>query len=74
MITAGEYKFHKIVAVWRDPQNGKLHILPPYGICRDFMRNIDEDNMEADVILGRRKAIKLKELIPFHEWPAPLDA
>lgn len=73
MMTAGEYKIRKIVAVWRYQQTGKLHVLPPCGICRDFMRNVDEDNMEADVILGREKTVKLKELIPIHEWPAPLD-
>ena len=37
------------------------------------MRNIDEGNMEADIILDRQTLVKLKELIPFHEWPAPLD-
>jgi cytidine deaminase len=73
MITAGEYKIQKVVAVWRDERTGKLYVLPPCGICRDFMRNVDEENLEAEVILGRRKTAKLKELIPFHEWPEPLD-
>lgn len=73
MITAGEYKIQKVVAVWRNQQTGKLYVLPPCGICRDFMRNVDDDNMQADVILGRKKTVKLKELIPCHEWPAPLE-
>jgi len=29
MITDGEYKIQKVVAVWRDERNGKLHVLPP---------------------------------------------
>jgi len=73
MITAGEYQFEKIVAVWRDERNGKLSALPPCGVCREFMRRIDEVNMEADVLLGRDKVAKLKDLIPFHEWPEPLN-
>ena len=73
MITAGEYKIQKIVAVWRDKRSGKLSVLPPCGICRDFMRGIEEENLEAEVILGRKKSAKLKELIPFFEWPKPLD-
>lgn len=46
MITDGEYKIQKVVAVWRDERNGELHILPPCGICREFMRNVDEEKLE----------------------------
>jgi cytidine deaminase len=73
MITAGEYKIQSVVAVWRDERDGKLYVLPPCGICRDFMRNVDEDNLEAEVILGRHHTAKLKELLPLYEWPEPLD-
>src|SRR4051812_32033864 len=41
MITAGEYKVRKVVAVWRDARDQQLYILPPCGICRDFMRHVD---------------------------------
>jgi cytidine deaminase len=34
MVTAGEYKIAKIVAVWRDERDGKLYVLPPCGRCR----------------------------------------
>jgi len=47
MITAGQYKIAKVVAVWRDDGTGKLHVLPPCGICREFMRAIDETNWIA---------------------------
>ena len=73
MITAGEYRIQKIVAVWRDERNGKLSVLPPCGICREFMRSIDENNLEAEILLGRSKSVKLKELVPCWEWPKPLD-
>ncbi len=73
MVTDGEYKFDKVTAVWRDEKTGKLHVLPPCGICRQFMRDIDEGNLEAEVVLGRIDFKKLKELIPYYEWPKPLD-
>jgi cytidine deaminase len=73
MITDGEYQIEKIVAVWKDEKTGKLHALPPCGICREFMRQVDQQNLEADVILGKEKTEKLKDLIPYYGWPEPLD-
>src|SRR5215216_7846300 len=74
MVTAGEFRIAKIVAVWRDERNGKLYVLPPCGRCREFIRQIDPANLETLVVLGRRKSMKLMELLPYHEWPEPLDA
>lgn len=73
MVTDGCYEIDKVVAVWRDDKTGKLHVLPPCGICRNFMRELDEKNLEADVILGKEDIKKLKDLIPYHEWPEPLE-
>lgn len=73
MITDKEYGFKKVVAVWKDDKTGKLHVLPPCGHCRQFMRDIDESNMNAVVIIGREETKKLKELIPNNEWPEPLE-
>jgi cytidine deaminase len=73
MITDKNYKIKKIVAVWRDEKDGKLYVLPPCGVCREIMRRIDEDNLETEMILGRKDVLKLKELIPRYEWPKPLD-
>ena len=68
MITAGEYRVRTIVAVWREDKaidpNGKLHVLSPCGYCRQFMRDINEDNLETQVILGLDKEVKLKDLLP----------
>ena len=74
MVTAGEYRIAKIVAVWRDERDGKLHVLPPCGRCRQFIRQIDEANLETDVVLGKDKVLKLKELLPYYAWPEPLDS
>jgi cytidine deaminase len=77
MITAGEYRIQATVAVWQEDEainpNGKLHVLPPCGYCRQFMRDINEANLETDIILGRDKVVKLKDLLPYYEWPEPLD-
>jgi cytidine deaminase len=73
MVTSGEYRIAKIVAVWRDERDGRLYVLPPCGRCREFIRQIDEANLETQVVLGRHKSMKLKELLPYHEWPEPFE-
>ena len=70
MITAGQYRIARVVAVWKDETTGRLHVLPPCGICREFMRSIDEANLAALVIVGRDRSVPLRELLPLHEWPA----
>jgi cytidine deaminase len=72
MITAGEYRVSKIVAVWRDERDGKLYVVPPCGVCRQFMRAVDENNLETEVVLGKQLVEKLKDLLPRYEWPEPL--
>ena len=67
MITEGEYRIKKIVAVWRD-ENGDDYILAPCGRCREFMYQINEDNLKTDVILKKDEVAELKELLPCHEW------
>jgi cytidine deaminase len=67
MITAGEYRIREIVAVWKDSE-GSAYILSPCGRCREFMRQIDEANLETDVILGKDKTEKLKSLLPYYNW------
>jgi len=60
MITAGESRIAKIVAVWQDGV-----VLPPCGRCREFIYQVDRANYtETDVILGPDQAAKLKELLP----------
>jgi cytidine deaminase len=64
MVTNGEHVIKKIVAVVED---GKP--IPPCGRCREFMHQIHEKNLEAEVIIGKNKAVRLKELLPY-PWDA----
>ena len=66
MITAGESRIKKIVAVWKDKKN-KIYILHPCGRCREFMRQINKQNMETEVTLGKNRIVKLKELLPYQD-------
>ena len=72
MVTAREYAIATIVAVWRSDE-GLLHVLPPCGRCREFIRQIDPANLDTEVVLGRATSALLRELLPYHEWPRPLD-
>jgi cytidine deaminase len=65
MITAGESQITKIVAVW-----GEGTVLPPCGRCREFMYEIDKENLQVtEVVLGENWTVKLKDLLPhpYHE-------
>lgn len=73
MITAGEYRIRTVVAVWRDPSTQALHVLPPCGVCREFMRQVDAANLAAEVVLGRDSSQTLATLLPHHAWPPPLQ-
>ncbi len=68
MVTAGEYRIEWIVAVWRD-DSGRLHVVPPCGRCREFIRQVDTANIDTQVVLDRDRTAPLRELLPFHEWP-----
>ncbi|MGH3866492.1 MAG: cytidine deaminase family protein [Pseudonocardiaceae bacterium] len=68
MVTTREYRISKIVAVWRD-NVGVLHVIPPCGRCREFIRQIDSANLDTDVILGRDTSARVRDLLPFNEWP-----
>jgi cytidine deaminase len=64
MVTHGEHVIKKIVAV---VEGGTP--IPPCGRCREFMHQIDGKNSETEVIIGKNKSVKLKELLPF-SWDA----
>jgi len=61
MVTHGEHAIKKIVAV---VEGGKP--IPPCGRCREFMRQISEENSETEVIVRENKSVKLKELLPYY--------
>jgi cytidine deaminase len=67
MVTAGEFKIRKIVAVWKD--GDQVYVLSPCGRCREFMRQIDPANItNTEVILDVDHVVKLAELLPYHDW------
>ncbi|HET8680918.1 MAG TPA: cytidine deaminase [Micromonosporaceae bacterium] len=72
MVTAGEYRIAKIVAVWRS-EDGVLYVIPPCGRCREFIRAVDPGNLDTEVVLGRDRSAPLRQLLPLTEWPDPLD-
>jgi cytidine deaminase len=59
MITNEESKILKIVAVG---DGGK--ILPPCGRCREFIYQINNENIETEILV-EDKIVKLKELLPY---------
>ena len=63
MITHGESKIDKVVAVMPDGSVGS-----PCGACREFMMQLDKDSGEIEILLDleTQKAVQLKELIP--DW------
>ncbi|MGC5333051.1 cytidine deaminase family protein [Micromonospora sp. DT62] len=72
MVTAGENKIIKIVAVWRNDK-GVLCVLPPCGRCREFIRQMDPANLDTEVVLSQASSARLRELLPHTEWPSHLD-
>jgi cytidine deaminase len=64
MVTDQEYRIKKIVAVWKN-KKGEVFVLHPCGRCREFMRQINSKNMEAEIILGKNQVTKLKNLLPY---------
>lgn len=59
MATAGEHRILRIVAV-----RGDGTVLPPCGRCREFMRQMDEGNLDAEVLLPGAPSKRLRELLP----------
>ena len=61
MITNGESKIDKVVAVMSDGSLGA-----PCGACREYMMQLDKDSGEIEILLDleSQKTVKLKQLIP----------
>lgn len=63
MITNGESKIDKVVAVMPDGKAG-----PPCGACREYMMQLDKDSPNIQILLDytTKRTVTLKELIP--DW------
>jgi cytidine deaminase len=62
MITAGESCVLKMIAVGEDG-----HIMPPCGRCREFISQIHNRNLNAEVMVEKGVIVTLKELLPY-DW------
>jgi cytidine deaminase len=62
MVTAGENRVLKMVAVGWD---GK--IMPPCGRCREFISQLHDDNLAAEVLVAEGTVVRLKDLLPY-DW------
>lgn len=61
---------NRVVAVWRNPADDVLHVIPPCGRCREFLRTMSPRNLEATVILGPDHTATLRDLLPYAGWYA----
>lgn len=63
MITNGESRIEKVVAVMPDGRVGS-----PCGACREYMMQLDKESGDIEILLDleSRRTIRLKELIP--DW------
>ena len=63
MVTAGESRIERVVAVSMD-ERGRVRRVPPCGRCREFLRQLDERNLEAAVLLEGGR-VTLDALLPY---------
>ena len=70
MITAGEYRIRKIVAVWMD--GNTACVLSPCGRCREFIHQVDPRNLDTEVVMDSGLSLKLRDLLPYHDWFQPV--
>lgn len=63
MITNGEHKVEKLVAVMPDGSVGS-----PCGACREYLMQLSPDSGEIEILtdLDSRSTVRLKELVP--DW------
>ena len=59
MVTAGESRILKVVAISDEG------IASPCGRCREFMNQIHDNNLEAEIMVSEDKVVTLRELLPY---------
>ncbi|MBE6069574.1 MAG: cytidine deaminase [Clostridium lundense] len=62
MITAGESRMLKLVAVYKDGT-----IVAPCGRCREFICQINDDNYKCEVMLEKGTIVTINDLLP-NRW------
>ena len=61
MITAGQNRVLKMVAVDWDGS-----ILPPCGRCREFISQLHDENIKAEVMVAEGRVVTLEQLLPYN--------
>ena len=69
MVTAGENRVVKMIAV-----NWDGRVLPPCGRCREFIGELHQDNLSAEVMVIEGKITRLRELLPYDWWSVAADS
>lgn len=64
MITARENHVVKMIAVGWDGR-----IMPPCGRCREFISQLHDENLNAEVMVAADTVVTLNDLLP-HDWRA----
>ena len=64
MLTAGENRIRRVIAVGADGQ-----IMPPCGRCREFLTALADGNRQARVMVDEKTELPLGELLPW-DWKA----
>jgi GNAT superfamily N-acetyltransferase/cytidine deaminase len=62
MIAAGETGIHKMVSVWKD--GAQMGVEIPCAWYRQFIKDMNPQNSDAEVMLGGSRIHKMKELVP----------
>ena len=70
LVAATAPRVSRVVAVWRDPANAVLHVIPPCGRCREVIKSLSEHNLETLVVLGPEHTATLRDLLPYAGWYA----
>lgn len=60
MITAGENKISKLIAVSKDGT-----VVPPCGRCREFISQIHDENYKCEVMIQDHVIVAIGDLIPY---------
>jgi cytidine deaminase len=62
MVTAGENRVLKMIAV-----GSEGNIMPPCGRCREFISQLHDDNLNAQVLVAEGVVVLLRDLLPY-DW------
>lgn len=62
MITAGESRVVKMIAVGWDGR-----IMPPCGRCREFISQLNSENLNTEVMVGEGEIVTIRDLLPY-DW------